>query len=101
MRPGRLYPGGHRRSTGKYFADGFEEFLRTGTFQQIAAGAGLQRLKNQFVIAINGNNDDLNLRKLFFQLGRAGDSGFSRQINIHHDQIGLLITSTVDPIPTL
>ena len=37
----------------------------------------------------------------FFSIRVASSPGDVRQINIHHDQIGLLITSTVDPIPTL
>jgi hypothetical protein len=38
---------------------------------------------------------------IFLQQKGSVEPGDVRQVNIHHDQIGLLITSTVDPIPTL
>src|SRR5205823_10141585 len=49
----------------------------------------------------HGNDRDVLCLVIFLQQKGSVEPGDVRQINIHHDQIGLLITSTVDPIPTL
>src|ERR1700761_659948 len=49
----------------------------------------------------HGNDWDVLCLIIFLQQKGSVEPGDVRQINIHHDQIGLLITSTVDPIPTL
>src|SRR5215471_957765 len=40
------------------------------------------------MIAIDGQHYDLNIGKLFFELGGAGDARLSGQMNIHQDDVG-------------
>ena len=70
--------------------DGFQDFRRRQVLDQVAVGAGFQRLEHPPAVLFDGEHDDLQLRQAFLEPANALDAGHPRQIDIHQDDIGRL-----------
>lgn len=63
------------------------QFSGLSTMQQVTIRSRLQGLEHQFLFTQGGQDDDLSLGQLRFQLPNAGEPGVERQKNIHQHNI--------------
>jgi hypothetical protein len=68
-------------------ADGVEELAFGLRFEEIAAGPGLERAKDDFAILMLGEHDDLEIGQRFLQFTHAIDAGHFRQLDVHEDDV--------------
>ena len=82
---------GHRRAAGGNIGNSLEDLIGAGALENISAGTGFERLKDEISVGVNGYHNYLKIGHFFGQPRRAGNAGFVGQVNIHQRYIGLVL----------
>ena len=81
---------GHGRASRMDVFEGGEQFIVRRLLEQIASGAGLQRVKDMVGVFIYRVHDELGQRHMRFELPDAFDATQAGQFDVHQDDIRLL-----------
>ena len=76
--------------------DGSEDFGWGRLLDQIAAGARLERLKNEVVVFVRCEHQHRQVGCDRFEFPHTVDAGEARKVNIHQDNVGFFVRDKLE-----